>query len=214
MHNADEPLDRDLVSALDTLDYPVPSVSADAIIGRARRRARERRLRVAAAAVVTLTAVAVAAYPASPVRQWLQAIMRPKSSAPATPARTPPGDIPSGPAAEMRGVSTAIGSSAQIAFSDNQSDGEIVLRLVPAPVMRVRAPEFPASYSLRGETLLIRNPGMRTSYDVEVAERAANVSVVVAGRIVFRRQNGVVVTGPRPRSDGAFVLSLTTGGAR
>lgn len=37
MHNADEPLDRDLVNALDALDYPAARpVSVDAIIARAR----------------------------------------------------------------------------------------------------------------------------------------------------------------------------------
>lgn len=71
MHNADEPLDRDIVTALAVLEYAVRPGRAESVIQEARSRTRQHRLRLAAAAVVMLSAIGVAALPGSPVRRWV-----------------------------------------------------------------------------------------------------------------------------------------------
>ena len=207
MHNADEPLDRDLSIALEALDAPVRNVSVDAIIREGRSRTRQRQLRLAAAAVVMLTAVAVAALPGSPVRRWLTAAVRSIASQQHEQPLPPRDAVPRRAQAEMRGVSTEIGTSTQISFSDLQQSGDVILRLIPESELRIRSPEFPSSYSLRAGNVTVRNPGGRASYDVEVSERA-EIQVIVADRVVFRRLNGAVLVGPRARPDGAYVLSL------
>jgi hypothetical protein len=210
VHNADEPLDRDLSIALEALDAPVRDVSVDAIIREARSRTRQRQLRLAAAAVVMLTAVGVAALPGSPMRRWLLAAARSITSQGHEQPVPPRDSVPNPAQAEMRGISTEIGTSTQISFSDLQRSGDIILRLIPESELRIRSPEFPSSYSLRAGNISVRNPGSRASYDVEASERA-EIQVIVAGRVIFLRQNGVVVRGPQPRSDGSFVLSLREG---
>jgi hypothetical protein len=207
VHNADEPLDRDLGIALDALDAPVRNVSVDAIIREARSRTRQRQLRLAAAAVVMLTAVAVAALPGSPVRRWLTAAARSITSQEHEQLVAPRDSVPKRAQGEMRGVSTEIGTSTQISFSDLQQSGDIVVRLIPESQLRIRSPEFPSSYSLRAGNITVRNPGSRASYDIEVSERS-EIRVVVAGRVVFRRLNGAVLVGPQARADGAYVLSF------
>ncbi len=213
MHNADEPLDRDVVNALAALDYPVRDVSADSIIQEARSRTRQRRVRLAAAAVVMLSAIGVAAMSGSPVRRWLVSAFRSVTSKPSEPP-TPNRDSAVSRPFEMRGVSTEIGATGAILFSHSQGTGEIVLRLIPESELRIRAPDFPGGFSVRAGNLTVQNPGSRASYDVDVSERATEIQVIVAGRVVFRRQNGAVVLGPQRRSDGAYVLSLQDGEKR
>ena len=210
MHNADEPLDRDLSIALEALDAPVRDVSVDAIIREARSRTRQRQLRVAAAAVVMLTAVGVAALPGSPVRRWLMAAARSITSQGHEQPVPPRDSVPNPAQVEMRGVSTAIGASTEISFSSSQESGDVILRLIPESELRIRSPEFPSSYSVRAGNITVRNPGSRANYDVDVSERA-EIQVIVAGRVIFLRQNGVVARGPQPRSDGSFILSLREG---
>ncbi|MGH7696198.1 MAG: hypothetical protein ACRENH_14525, partial [Gemmatimonadaceae bacterium] len=157
MHNADEALDRDIAAALDALESPVRSVSAESIIQEARSRTRQRRVRLAAAAVVMLSAIGVAAMPGSPVRRWVAAALRGITSQESAPA-TPQDSAPVSAKAEMRGVSTAIGTSAEISFSHSQESGDAILRLIPESEMRIRSPEFPSSYSLRAGNITVRNP--------------------------------------------------------
>ncbi len=215
MHNADEPLDRDVVNALGALDYPVRDVSAESIIQEARSRTRQRRVRLAAAAVVMLSAIGVAAMPGSPVRRWLVSAFRSVTSKPSEPPpRTPTRDSAASQPSDMRGVSTEIGTIGAILFSHAQDTGEIVLRLIPESELRVRASDFLGGFSVQAGNLSVQNPGSRASYNVDVSERAVEIQVIVGGRTVFRRQNGVVVLGPQPRSDGAYVLSLRESGKR
>lgn len=213
MPNADEQLDRDLLIALGALDSPVRDISAESIIQEARSRTRQRRVRLAAAAVVMLSAIGVAAMPGSPVRRWLAAAVSGISSRQPEKPATSSDSASTGAKAEMRGVSTAIGTSAEISFSHSQESGDVFLRLIPESELRIRSPEFPSSYSLRAGNITVRNPGSRASYDIDASERA-DIQVIVAGRIVFRRHNGVVVSGPQPGSDGAYVFSLQEIGRR
>ncbi len=208
MHNVDEPLDRDITAALDALDSPVRAVSAESIIREARSRTRQRHLRLAAAAVVMLSAIGVAALPGSPVRRWLAAAVRGMTSQESEQPAPPSDSVSKSAVTEMRGVSTEIGTSTEISFSNSQESGNVILRLIPESELRIRSPDFPSSYSLNAGNIMVRNPGSRTSYDVEVSERASDIRVIVADRVVFRRQNGAVVVGPQPRDDGAYVLSL------
>ncbi len=210
MHPPDEPIDRDLASALDALDYPIRRVSADVIIQRARVRSAQRRWRIAAAAVVMLAASVAAALPGSPVRRWVMSALRsaPAPETPAQPRAEPtPGEITER-APDMRGVVTSISSSAEVTFSDWQAAGEVVIRLIPASELRVRSAVSPAGYQVRPDGIRVSNPGSRASYELDVADRAEVVRVLANGRTIFERRGGQVVRGPNPRPDGAYVVSL------
>lgn len=203
----DDPLDRDLASALDALDYPVRRVSADAIIQRARARAAQRRWRFAAAAVVMLAASMAAALPGSPVRRWVESTLR-GTAAPSAPrvAPTPAEVSERGP--EMRGVVTSIGASAEVTFTDWQEAGEVAIRFIANAELRIRSNESPERYLVRPEGIRVRNPGSRASYELDVADRAEDVRVVASGQTIFERRGGRIVRGPSLRVDGTYVVSL------
>lgn len=207
MQPTDDLLDRDLADALQTLDYPVERVSADAIIQRARARAAQRRWRFAAAAVVMLAASIAAALPGSPVRRWVSEALR-DAPAPAEPQAQPtPSKVPER-VPEMRGVVTSIGSAAEVTFTDWQMAGDVAIRFIPEPELRIRSTESPERYLVRPEGIRVRNPDSRASYDLDVADRAEDVRVVANGHTIFERQGGRIVRGPSPRADGAYVVSL------
>lgn len=207
MQPTDDLLDRELADALHALDEPVERVSADVIIQRARARAAQRRWRFAAAAVVMLAASIAAALPGSPVRRWVSETLR-DAPAPAEPQGQPtPAQVPErGP--EMRGVVTSIGTSAEVAFTDWQAAGEVAIRFIPEPELRIRSTESPDRYLVRPDGIRVRNPGSSASYELDVADRAEDVRVVANGRTVFERRGGRIVQGPTPRADGAYVVSL------
>lgn len=210
MNNTDE-MDRDIAHALAALDYPVRPASAESIIQEARSRARRRGWRLAAAAAVMLSAAGVAALPGSPARRWLASAFRSITSQQSEKLPAQRDSVVTSATPEMRGVSAEPGASPEISFSDWQESGDIVLRLIPEPAMRIRSPEFPSSYSLRAGNITVRNPGSRASYDVDIAEGARDITVRIAGRTVFRRLNGTVLIGPAPRNERTYVFSLQQG---
>jgi hypothetical protein len=205
----DDLLDRDLADALHALDYPIERVSADVIIQRARARAVQRRWRFAAAAVVMLAASMAAALPGSPVRRWISQALR-DTPAPASPRTQPTSAQVPDRVAEMRGVVTAIGRAAEVAFTDWQIAGEVAIRFIPESELRIRSSESPERYLVRPEGIRVRNPGSRASYELDVADRAEDVRVVANGRTIFERQGRRIVRGPSPRADGTYVVSLRT----
>lgn len=203
----DDLLDRDLADALRTLDYSVERVSADVIIQRARARAAQRRWRFAAAAVVMLAASIAGALPGSPVRRWLTEALRDTPASVVPPAQTQPAQVPER-IREMRGVVTSIGAAAEVAFTDWQTAGEVAIRFIAEQELRIRSTESPERYLVRPEGIRVRNPGSRAVYELDVADRAADVRILANGRTIFERRAGRIVQGPSPRADGAYVVSL------
>ncbi len=200
----DEPLERDIVSALDALDYPIRPASAGQIIDRARARAAGRRWRFGAAAVVMLAASAAAALPGSPLRRWIA------SRAAVEGRETPRAGVTAAPAppAAMNGVTTPAGDSVEVAFSVWQDSGSLVVRRIDEPEVRIRSTEFPAGYQVRPAGVLVDNSGSRASYEAHVSSRARLLRVTVSGRTVLELRGGRVLVGPAARGDGSYVISL------
>ena len=209
MNPTEEPLDRDIVQALDALTYPVRPVSADAIIARARARAAQRRVRFAAAAVVMLAASVAAALPGSPVRRWIvQAFRGESAQTEQRPSATPPVALQTAPSPDLRGIATAIGASAEVAFRAWQETGAVVIRFIPDAELRLRASDSTAAFLVRQAGVTVNNGASRASYELELWSETRNVRVLVNGRAVFERREGEITAGPTARADGSYVVSL------
>lgn len=212
----DDLLDRDLADALHALDAPVERVSADVIIQQARARAAQRRWRFAAAAVVMLAASAAAALPGSPVRSWVESVLRGAAGADAPHTLKPDLGTPAVPTTppDSRGVAIFIADSAEVAFTGSQDTGEVVIRFIDAAELRIRSADSLAGYQVRRSGILINNVGSHASHVVDVSDRASYVRVLANGRTIFERRGRQVVVGPSPRGDGSYVVTLRPSPAR
>jgi hypothetical protein len=209
MHSDHERMDDGgmdgLRALLETLDHPVPPVSAESIADRARRRSFTGVPRWAAAILLTLAAAGAAfAIPGSPVRGWVAEIA-------AGPRRSPPqpraGPI-QGPAetGASAGIAVAPGQALIIELTGAGAGGLARVSLADGAEVVVRAPAGAARFTSEADRLLIERREGQDTFAIEIPRTASRVEIRLGGKRVLLAQAGRVTSAEPAGADGVYSI--------
>ncbi len=196
----------ELRSLLHRVDHQLPSISADAIIARARTGGVAWG-RLAAGIFLSL-GLASAAYaaPGSPLPGWIAAAGRlVTGTAPPTGPAAPALPLP---APELVGVAVAPGARLTIVFAATQSEGAANVLLTDGPDVIVRAPNGSATFTSEASRLVIDNHGSTASFEIEIPRAATWVEIRVAGVRIFLKDGIAVTSTPSPDTTAPYQLPL------
>jgi hypothetical protein len=203
------PDDREVEELLSQLDHPVPPVSAEMVIRRARRTGAVR-LRRAAAIALGLGVLASAAYasPGSPIPGWIERAGRAlglgrEDTGPAAPVPPP---------VESAGIVLVPGDSLVVEFLEPGLAGYLRVDLTDEPTVTVRAPTGSTRFVSEPRRLLVEHPTPDTVL-VRLPRTGGRVSIRAGGRELFLRDGAQVRAAQEAGIDGAFVFPLAGGGA-
>ncbi len=210
MRRDELPDDREVDEMLSLLDHPVPKVSVEVVIERART-TRVDRLRWAAGVVLAVALAAGAAYaaPGSPVRGWIAEAGRALGLGSEA---TEPGVSPSPPPTpESGGISLVPGAALVIEFLEADLSGYARVDFTDDAEVVVRAPTGSTRFVSEPERLLVEHPTPDT-VQVLIPRTGGRVTLRVGARELLRR-NGEDVTATVPSTgDGGYVFRLGSGG--
>ena len=203
------PDDRELDELLSRLDHPVPPVSVEMVIRRARRAGVER-LRWAAGIALALGLAASAAYaaPGSPVPGWIAQAARALGLA--APAADPSLDGTQLPV-ESAGIALIPGDSLLIEFLEAGLSGYLRVDLTDDLEVMVRAPTGSTRFVSEPERLLVEHPTPDTVH-VQLPRAGARVVVRVGDRLLLQKDGPDVSAAQEAASDSGYVFRLGPGG--
>ena len=195
--------EEEIFAALGHLDHPAPSVTVDALMGRAPIR-RGHWQRIAAGIVLVLAASgALYAAPGSPlpdlfgdVRQWLGA---------------PAAEEARAVAEYATGLSVAPGATLDVVFAAPQAIGVVTVRVVDDPEITVRAIGEPVSFDLGVERVTVANRGARANYEILLPRDAPSIRVLIGDSVRLHRESGRIDSPVKPDATGAYRLPMTLG---
>ena len=196
--------EEEIFALLGTIDHP----RRPADVRRVHEDARRRRWTLPqrwAAGFIMAVGLAGAAYavPSSPLRRWIEGLLRPSPAAHVARA------TPQAPAApDLAGVSIAPGSSALVVFLATQSAGEARVVLADIVDIEVRGPAGGARFAAGEGRLTIDNTGAAMNYDIRIPRAAARVEIQVAGVRVWLKNGRQVLTDYSPGADGLTRIPL------
>ncbi len=202
----------DVIALLQTLDHPVPPVTAESVMIRAGAAAPARGrvpplARWAAAIVLAAGAAGVAyALPGSPVPRWIAALT---SRLEARPERQP--REAGGAAARAResaGIAVAPGRDLVIVFSASTPGALARVTLGDGAEVVVRSPAGGATFTSDAGRLLIQGPGAPDTVTIEIPRGARRVEIRAGGARVFLKDGASIDTGAARLGDGDFEIPL------
>jgi hypothetical protein len=177
--------DEELTAMFALLDHPVPPLTADQLLARARRQGSRRSMLIAAAAVFAAAGVAAAAVPTATVRALVTrvfGIASPRASqGVAEAARESP--------ASERGIAFIPRERAKIAFDSAQAAGSLRIRVAEERSVRIveRSVSRHAQFALSPEGVTVRNAASVASYELWLPVTLDRATVWVAGVRVFEK---------------------------
>lgn len=203
------PEDREVAELLSRLDHPVPPVSVEMVIGRARRAGVER-LRWAAGIALALGLAASAAYaaPGSPVPGWIAQAARALGLA--APVADPSFDGAQLPA-ESAGIALIPGDSLLIEFLEAGLSGYLRVDLTDDAEVIVQAPTGSTRFASEPERLLVEHPTPDTVH-VQLPRAGGRVVIRVGARELLQKDGPAVSTGQEAVAGSGYVFSLGSGG--
>jgi hypothetical protein len=173
--------EREVYALLGQLDHRLPDMQVRSIIGKART-GRMDVLQWAAGILVAI-GLAGAAYaaPGSPVRGWVERVVRGavRTSEPA-PSPVEPMETPS-----YGGIAVTPDASLTVVFDTRAGGGEVRVSLTDGADVVIRAPSGAAEYTALQARVLVTSQLDSAIYEVEVPRAAARVEVVVDGERRF-----------------------------
>jgi hypothetical protein len=205
-----------VLSLLREVDTPPPALRAADVVSLAELESRAPRargsawLRRAAALVAAVGIVGVAyALPGSPMRRWVHDLVRNvggRSEAPGGPSAR------SGGAANVSGIAVSPGQHLTIIFAkgaDAGDGGELRVSLTSASDVQVRAPGGAATFTTKGDFILIGVRDPSAVFDVRIPRTAPRVEIVQGDDRVFLKEGSRITTSGARSLIGDYVLPLT-----
>jgi len=187
--------DRWLEGVLRSIDHPLPRVSVETIVTRARRSRRP--LRWAAAVAFALLAAGTAyALPGSPVRRWIEQLVGSR------------GGKVTAPVPDVAGVALPAGQHFSIVFSNPHPAGSLAITFTDDSTISARRRGGAATFAAEIDQLRIITGSAPTDFEIAIPRQARWVEVVVGGRRVFLKDGPQVTTEARTDSGGRYIISL------
>jgi len=207
--------ESEMVALFRAMDSPPPPIRAEAVAARARMvAARAHRFAWLRRAASLLVAVGIAgaayAMPGSPVRGWVDAIVR-QIGGRSEPSAVAP--VPSDSAAGVSGISVLPGQRLLVLFKTAQDGGQIHVWLTDGPEVQVQAPVGAATFASGADQLLIENRGFPATFEIRIPRDAPWIEIRVGGDPVFRKQGPRVTTTGSASASGGYLLRLTASGS-
>jgi hypothetical protein len=185
--------------ALPSIDHTMASVPVEEIVRAARPHTRRLLLRWAAViALIVIGTGALYALPGSPVRHWVDRLVR------RTPG-TPPG--------KMGGVALTPGDRFRIVFAPPGSGGgavSVTIALSSDSMIDVRRTDGEGRFVAEIEGLRIETDGKPANFAIALPQTAPWIEVAVGTRRVFLKDGSRITADARPDSLGRYILTLTT----
>lgn len=178
----------DINQLLERLDHPLPAVSVEQVIARAKvRRAGWVKWAAGILLVVGLGGVAYA-MPGSPVRGWIDSVVD-RILGPNRPPSVMVDSGTGGGAAPAAGIAMDPGSDLRIVFTHAADSAVARVSLVDGEQVTVRAPGGAATFTADVSQLIVDNALAPASYEIGIPRNAPRVEIRVAGRRVFLKEN-------------------------
>ncbi len=201
---------------LRAVDTPPPVVSAGAVASRAELPSRASRrgsswLRRAAALVAVVGIAGVAyALPGSPVRRWVHDVVQRVGGRPGVPGEP---STRGGGAANVSGIAVSPGQSLTIIFARDAAQGvgnggEIRVSLTSGADVQVRAPGGAATFTTKGDFILIGVRDPSAEFDVRIPRSAPWVEIVQGDDRVFLKEGVRITTSGARGLVRGYVLPL------
>jgi putative zinc finger protein len=191
--------DEQLVNrALPSLDHTPANVPVETITRAARPHMRRVLLRWAAAiALMVIGAGALYAVPGSPVRRWVDRLVR------GTPGTTPlPGTL--------AGVALTPGDRFRIVFAPPRSDTvSVTITLTSDSMIDVRRTDGEGRFVAEIDGLRIETDGEPAHFTMALPRAAPWIEVSVGMRRMFLKDGSRITADARPDSLGRYILTLT-----
>lgn len=174
--------DGEIRRLLGLLDHPVPRLPVPAARWAARR---GRSAALAASLALLVAGAAAAAVPGTPVNRWLRS--RLDGAPPTAPRAAPPAPtpVPSGPAQAASGVELRTSRSLVIAFAVPETDGIMAATRTDRADAAFRAYGGAVAYQVGDGRISVNNRQPARRYTLEVPAELTDLTVTVAGRVVF-----------------------------
>lgn len=198
-----------VTALLGHLDHPVPRVTAEAIVSRARGYG-VRRLRWAAGILLMVGAAGAAyAVPGSPLREWVAALAEwiqgqsgPARLAPVAPRSSEPA---------LAGIAVIPGPRFVIQFTTHQVEGRARVSLTKGTEVVVQGPVDAATFTSGADRLVIENAGSVADFDIQLPEAAPWVEIRVSSVRVLLK-DGSRITTAAPAASTPYLLPLNSNG--
>ncbi len=202
---------------LGAVDTPPPAVRADAVASRAELLSGAARTRGSswlrrAAALVAAVGIAGAAYaiPGSPVRKWVHDLVQKVGGRP---------EVSGGPSARgggapnVSGIAVSPGQKLTIIFARGAAQGaagggEVYVSLTNAAEVQVRAPGGAATFTTKGDFILIAVRDPSAVFDIGIPRSAPWVEIVQGDDRVLLKDGPRITTSGARSAVGGYVLQL------
>ncbi len=178
-----------IFALLDTLNHPAPRHNPQAVMARAG--AGSRWLKRAAVLFITLGAAAAGyAIPGSPLRAWVDRLLRPLADT--TFIAPQPGEAPAPGQPITAGIAVPPGRHFVIRFLAPEEAGHLLVWSTGDSMVAVRARGGapPPTFSIESDQLVITNPGSAAAYEIELPESALRIEILVGTRRLLLQQAG------------------------
>lgn len=200
-----EALRRDaavLQHALAALDHARSRIPVAAVVARAtRHESRHRAMRWAAVlALVVLGAGALYAVPASPLRRWVDRLLRKRVSV-VTPTDT---------TSSASGVALQPGQAHFRIVLAEPASGVVTITLTDGPAVDARRTSGAARFVAEIDGLRIEPTSAQAEFVIGIPRSAPWVEVMARGQRVFLKDGSRIITHIPPDSLGRYVVTLTT----
>jgi hypothetical protein len=174
--------DAEIGRLLGALHRPVPRLPVPA--GRARA-SRRRSAALAASLALLVAGAAAAAVPGTPLNRWLRS--RLDGAPPTAPRAAPPASasIPPSPTQAASGVELPTSRSLVVAFAAPEAHGVVSIARTVRPDAALRAYGGDVAYQVGGGRISVNNRRAAGRYALEVPAGLGQLTVTVAGRVVF-----------------------------
>jgi hypothetical protein len=185
---------------LQQLDHPAPHLQASSIAALAGQPPRTW-LRWAAGLAITLGVVGGAyALPGSPLRSWVDSMARPAADQPVSHDEVD---------SAVSGLVVQPADDFLIQIAPAVAGSRAVVTLTDSSQIAVRVLEGTANFTTEERRLLIDNHGSALLVEIDIPRSTTRLEIRVAGRSVFLKQGGQVVTSSSADPNGQYQISLS-----
>ena len=195
---------------LHLLDNPLPIMTAQSVIARAKSGGMSSGARIAAiAAAFGGIAVAAAALPPSPLHGVFMQMLRTVAPSSAVPAATVPVVTAPVSVAAQRGVSLIPEGRLDVVLMQGQSSGTLNVTSGDGSAVTISSDSNNGSvFQVSKDRITIVNRGGTGSYELVLPPTLAHASIRVGRTIVFRRDTGITTALVPRDSSGGYSISL------